>query len=191
MGIQPDLSRFKRNIMKTLAILACLLALSYAAEKTAEQEQSAQLVEPVDQLPEEQRYGGYGGHRYGGHYGGHGGHRYGRSVADETQELEVEEQRYGGYLEDMVVIDTVVLSIVMAVTMVDMVDTVMVALLLMKPRNLKDKNRDTEVTVEDTVVTAMATLLKDTEDTLMVDTVDNIKVTSMALPLLSRLHTMI
>merc|ERR1712071_279475 len=97
MGIQPDLSRFKRNIMKTLAILACLLALSYAAEKTAEQEQSAQLVEPVDQLPEEQRYGGYGGHRYGGHYGGHGGHRYGRSVADETQELEVEEQRYGGY----------------------------------------------------------------------------------------------
>merc|ERR1712071_635403 len=84
MGIQPDLSRFKRNIMKTLAILACLLALSYAAEKTAEQEQSAQLVEPVDQLPEEQRYGGYGGHRYG------------RSVADETQELEVEEQRYGG-----------------------------------------------------------------------------------------------
>merc|ERR1712071_318607 len=85
MGIQPDLSRFKRNIMKTLAILACLLALSYAAEKTAEQEQSAQLVEPVDQLPEEQRYGGYGGHRYG------------RSVADETQELEGQEQRYGGY----------------------------------------------------------------------------------------------
>merc|ERR1712071_721305 len=97
MGIQPDLSRFKRNIMKTLAILACLLALSYAAEKTAEQEQSAQLVEPVDQLPEEQRYGGYGGHRYGGHYGGYGGHRYGRSVADETQELEGQEHRYGGY----------------------------------------------------------------------------------------------
>merc|ERR1712071_735943 len=127
---------------KTLAILACLLALSYAAEKTAEQEQSAQLVEPVDQLPEEQRYGGYGGHRYGGHYGGH-------------------------------------------------VDTDMDALLPMKPRNLKEKNRDTEVTVEDTVVTAMAALLKETEETLMVDTVDNIEVTSMALPLLSRLHTMI
>merc|ERR1712063_170754 len=79
--------------MKTLGIFACLLAVVFAAENTVADEKSSKSAEPVDQLTEEQRYGGY----RGGYRGGYGGRRYGRSVADETQELEGQEQRYGGY----------------------------------------------------------------------------------------------
>merc|ERR1712131_320173 len=84
----------KRTTMKTLGIFACLLAVVFAAENVVADDKTVQVAESVDQLSEEQRYGGYRG-GYGGGYGG--GRRYGRSIADEAQELEVQEQRYGGY----------------------------------------------------------------------------------------------
>merc|ERR1712136_300100 len=80
----------KRTTMKTLGIFACLLAVVFAAENVVADDKTVQVAESVDQLSEEQRRGGYRG-GYGG------GRRYGRSIADEAQELEVQEQRYGGY----------------------------------------------------------------------------------------------
>merc|ERR1712127_734978 len=113
---QRNPNPIKRTIMKTLTIFACLLAVTLAAEKTAEEQKAVQLIELVDQVSEEQRYGGFRGgrrgrsladetqevegqeQRYGGYRRGYGGRRYGRSVADETLELEGQEQRYrGGY----------------------------------------------------------------------------------------------
>merc|ERR1712191_33766 len=111
---QRNPNPIKRTIMKTLTIFACLLAVTLAAEKTAEEQKAVQLIELVDQVSEEQRYGGFRGgrrgrsladetqelegqeQRYGGYRGGYGGRR-GRSVAEETQEVEGQEQRYGGY----------------------------------------------------------------------------------------------
>merc|ERR1712127_907148 len=87
--LSQSLTQLKRKTMKTLSIFACLLAVVIAAEKAATDDKTVQVAESADQLTEEQRHGGY--------RGGYGGRRYGRSVADETQELEVEEQRYGGY----------------------------------------------------------------------------------------------
>merc|ERR1712071_660647 len=93
--LSQSLTQLKRRTMKTLSIFACLLAVVIAAEKAATDDKTAQVAELADQLTEEQRHGGYrggyGGSRggYGGYRGGYGGRRYGRSVADETQELEV------------------------------------------------------------------------------------------------------
>merc|ERR1712071_387831 len=150
---QRNPNPIKRTIMKTLTIFACLLAVTLAAEKTAEEQKAVQLIELVDQVSEEQRYGGFRGGRRG------------RSPADETQELEGQEQRYGGYrggyggrrgrsllkrlkkLKDK--------NKDMEVTVEDMV-VVVAAPLLMRPKNWKDRNRDMEDTVEDTVAVAMA-----------------------------------
>ena len=70
---------FNGHFIYQQVFLACFLALSWAAEKSANEENSLELA------GEEQRYGRYGGRRYG------------RSVADETQELAGQEQRYGRY----------------------------------------------------------------------------------------------
>ena len=74
---------FNGHFIYQQVFLACFLALSWAAEKSANEENSLELA------GEEQRYGRYGG--------GYGGRRYGRSVAEETQELAGQEQRYGRY----------------------------------------------------------------------------------------------
>merc|ERR1712136_61928 len=129
----------KRTTMKTLGIFACLLAVVFAAENAVADDKTVQVAESVDQLSEELRYGGYRG-GYRGGYGG--GRRYGRSIADEAQELEVQEQSYGGYRGDT------------AVDMVAVAD--MVAPLLMKLKNSKYKSKATVDTVVDTAVDMVA-----------------------------------
>ena len=62
--------------------MACVLALSLAADKSVNDESAQELS--------------LGEQRYGGYRGGYG-RRYGRSVTEVTNELEGEEQRYGGY----------------------------------------------------------------------------------------------
>merc|ERR1712191_3567 len=183
---QRNPNPIKRTIMKTLTIFACLLAVTLAAEKTAEEQKAVQLIELVDQVSEEQRYGGFRGgrrgrsladetqelegqeQRYGGYRGGYGGRR-GRSVAEETQEVEGQEQRYGVTVEDMVVVVGAPLlkrlkklkdkNRDMEDTVEEMVVVAMAAPSLMRPKNWKDRNRDMEDTVEDTVAVAMAALL--------------------------------
>merc|ERR1711911_172917 len=126
--------------MKTLGIFACLLAVVFAAENTVADEKSSKSAEPVDQLTEEQRYGGY----RGGYRGGYGGRRYGRSVADETQELEGQEQRYGGYRGGY---------------RGGMAVAAMVAPSLMRPKSWKDKSRGTADTVDTVVGTVDAAMV--------------------------------
>merc|ERR1712071_186100 len=97
LNIESKLNTTKEENREDIEHFRLSTRCGNCCRKAATDDKTVQVAESADQLTEEQRYGGYrggyGGSRggYGGSRGGYGGRRYGRSVADETQELEVEE----------------------------------------------------------------------------------------------------